>query len=77
MDELSVLLRAAVAELDDWIAGRASFHNSLHGSVTGDYENQMIHIANADNAQKIALAAKVTALTAQWQASRNEDHHAI
>lgn len=63
VSEARAELIAALDELNDWIAGSATFHNRLHGSVTGDYEHQEINIANADNAQKIALAAKVNALT--------------
>lgn len=57
-------LNAALDELDEWIKGNATFWNQLHGSVTGDYENQILNTQNADNAQKIALAAKVNALVA-------------
>lgn len=71
-DELHARLIAAREELREWIAGAMSFHNQLHGSVTGDYENQAIHTAYADNAQKIAIAAIVTALTAEWQAARED-----
>jgi hypothetical protein len=56
-------LNAALNELNEWIAGDVSNWNDVHGSVTGDYENQAVSTANADNAQKIALAAKVNALT--------------
>lgn len=56
-------LTEALAELDLWIAGDKSYWNQLHGSETGDYENQIVNTFNADNAQKIALAAKVNALS--------------
>lgn len=57
-------LNAALDELEGWISGERTYWNELHGSVTGDYANQIVHTANADNAQKIALAARVNALIA-------------
>ena len=58
-DELSDALR----ELEDWIDGTQSWHNKCHGDVTGDYEGQAALTIQTDNAHKIALAAKVNALT--------------
>ena len=58
-DELSDALR----ELEDWIDGTQSWHNRCHGDVTGDYEGQAALTIQTDNAHKIALAAKVVALT--------------
>ena len=75
-EEIHARLIAAREELREWVGGSASFHNQLHGSVTGDYENQVINTANADNAQKIAIAAIVTALTAEWQAARDDQQKA-
>jgi len=55
-------LNEALSELDEWIKGNRTNWNRMHGSETGDYENQIVNTQNADNAQKIALAAKVNAL---------------
>lgn len=60
------LLAAAVMELEEWIRGERSNWNELHGSVTGDYDNQTVNTALADAAHKNALAAKVNALTALY-----------
>jgi hypothetical protein len=57
-------LEAALAELELWTSGKASLTNSVHGDVTGDYEHQALHAIEADNAQKIALAATVNGLAA-------------
>ncbi len=57
-------LTEALAELDAWLSGDKSHWNDCHGAVTGDYERQFTLTIEADNAQKIALAAKVNALTA-------------
>lgn len=57
-------LEEALEELEDWRMGAKSHHNRMHGSVTGDYENQAVNTQNADNATIIALAAEVTALAA-------------
>lgn len=60
------LLAEAVMELEEWIRGERTNWNELHGSVTGDYDNQIVNTALADAAQKNALAAKVNALTALY-----------
>jgi len=69
-------LEEAIAELRKWSSGDATYWNDLHGSVTGDYANQWINTANADNAQKIALAAEVMGLAAIRQKEAAEDMHA-
>jgi len=56
-------LNEALVELDRWISGEYSHHNACHGSVTGDYDGQAVLTIQTDNAHKIALAAKVVALT--------------
>ena len=56
-------LSAALDELQQWIDGTQSWHNKCHGDVTGDYDGQAALTIQTDNAHKIALAAKVTALT--------------
>lgn len=55
-------LIATLEELDLWVKGQLSTADMVHGSVTGDYENQAIHALNGDNARIIALSAKVEAL---------------
>lgn len=64
MKELEERLSEALIELEAWQKGERSHHNRMHGSVTGDYENQIVNTQNADNATMIALAAKVNALAA-------------
>ena len=62
--ELEGQLADALLELEAWQKGEMSHHNQMHGSVTGDYDNQIVNTQNADNATIIALAAKVNALAA-------------
>lgn len=60
-------LMRAVHDLEEWTSGGHTWWNQMHGSVTGDYENQAINTANADNAHKVALAARANALAALLQ----------